>query len=348
MTTIPGASLGRILTPIETSLNAPNPLEITSYDGSGQNVHPDVVYIPEDWCGHPYWMVMTAYPFCQDRFENPALRASNDGLTWFAVDGVPDPLVLPPVDRSAHHADPDLVWSEGALFVFYMTTDEAAHWTTFSVIHSRDGRIWSAPEVIYRGTLGVSPAVVVEGRRWRLWYVLADSSNGYRDARLVRRERDAQEPWGSEVACRIYLPGYVVWHLDVLSSDRGYEALAAAFPSGEDPSRCVLFHLVSQDGLTFRVSQSGPILRPSRFGWDNRMIYRSTFLRTEPGRYRVWYSAMSWGKKCGIGLLEGPLHDLRSPTVGLRCPHVRAGSLLRDLKGWLRYRTGRILRSRSW
>jgi hypothetical protein len=292
-------------------------------------------------------MVLTPYPFCQDRFENPSLRASNDGLSWIAVEGIPDPLVPPPVDPGAHLADPDIVWSNGAIFVFYMTTNEAARWTTFSAIHSNDGRVWSAPEVIYQGGLGVSPTVVVEGGRWRLWYVLADPSNGYRNARLVRRERDTLRPWGSEVACQVFLPGYVVWHLDVISSGSGYEALAAAFPCGEDPARCVLFHLVSHDGLTFRNSHSGPILKPSRFGWDNRMIYRSTFLRVGSDCYRVWYSAVSWGKECGIGLLEGPLPDLQSPIAGQRSRGVEAAKLFRDLRGWLRYRIGRVLRSRA-
>ncbi len=44
------------------AMNAPEPLDTPSYDGSGQMVHSDVVYIPEGW-GSPnayaYWMAVT-------------------------------------------------------------------------------------------------------------------------------------------------------------------------------------------------------------------------------------------------------------------------------------------------
>lgn len=47
------------------------------------------------------------------------------------------------------------------------------------------------------------------------------------------------------------------------------------------------------------------------------MIYRSSFLKDPDGNYRIWYSASSWGRHCGIGLLQGSLDSLSEPVAPL-------------------------------
>ena len=323
-------------------MNAKAPLPITSYDGSGQNVHPDVIRVPGGLWGYEFWMALTPYPFANDRMENPALRASQDGVEWVKVPGIPDPVIPEPPDSCVHHADPDLVYSEGELFLFYMTTNESARWTTFSVIRSRDGRSWSGPREVYRGRSGVSPTVVWDGTKWHMWHAEADAADRYHGATVVRRSADQQFEWGREQTCTFGIPGHVAWHLDVIKVESGFEALVAAFPEGADPSRCVLFHMISHDGLSFYLSSPMPLLRPSLFGWDNRMIYRSTFLKYN-SNYWIWYSAMSWGKVAGIGVVSGPLHSLKGKSAGRH--KIRPLVLYHDALGRLRYRAGRLIRS---
>src|SRR5690625_4256142 len=62
--------------------NAPLPIPINTYDGSGQATHPDVLYFENGWGGYKYWMAYTPYPFSDDSLENTSITYSNDGVNW--------------------------------------------------------------------------------------------------------------------------------------------------------------------------------------------------------------------------------------------------------------------------
>ena len=72
----------------------------------------------------------------------------------------------------------------------------------------------------------------------------------------------------------------------------------------------ILFYNVSDDGINF--GQSKVILRASgsNSAWDNKQIYRSTFVKVN-GIYRLYYSAMDKKARWHIGLSQGySLDDL--------------------------------------
>ncbi|MBQ0151803.1 MAG: hypothetical protein KBS61_02770 [Chryseobacterium sp.] len=53
--------------------------------------HPDVQYFPNGFNGYQYWMVFTPYFGSlgnEERYENPTVVASNDGLNWAAPKGI--------------------------------------------------------------------------------------------------------------------------------------------------------------------------------------------------------------------------------------------------------------------
>jgi hypothetical protein len=129
--------------------------------------------------------------------------------------------------------------------------------------------------------------------------------------RLVLHRARTLGQWDERYEQVLDIPGYTPWHIDVQRTEGGFEALVAAYPSRTNPSRCALFHLHSTDGLSFIPTRPNPVVTPSWRRWNNRMVYRSTFLREDGGRYRIWYSGASWGMRCGIGLAEGTLDDLR-------------------------------------
>jgi hypothetical protein len=318
------------------------PLKIGTPDGSGQAVHPDVVYIPGGILSYEYWMACTPYPFGSDRLENPILRVSNDGINWGPLPGAPDPLVPAPDNPHWHHADTDLVIHNGVLHLFFMSTNRHKPETILSLMKTRDGVHWTSPTAIYRGDCAVSPAAVVdEDGHWRLWYVWRDSLSSSQWSKLYLHVTDDPKKLGAPQICSLTIPGYVVWHLDVSRFGGGYEALVTAFPIGRDPSRSLLFHASSVDGIEFTPSTGNPLLKPSWVGWDNRMIYRSTFIKGQDGAYRVWYSAASWGMRCGIGLLEGTLTNLRSPCDRDHPLFFRL--LTEDLFGLVKYALRRVL-----
>lgn len=317
-------------------------LKIDTPDGGGQAVHPDVVHVLGGFLSYEYWMACTPYPFGNDRLENPIIRVSNDGVNWIALPGAPDPLVPAPHDSRWHHADTDLVIHKGVLYLFFMSTNRHEPETTFSLIKTQDGIHWTPPEIIYRGDCAVSPAALVgQDGRWRLWYVWRDSYSDAQCSTLYVHTTDDPAKLGTPQMCAMAIPGYVVWHIDVSNSDQGYEALVAAFPLGLDPSRTKLFHACSTDGVEFLLTNPDPVLRPSWFGWDNRMIYRSTFVKHPDRSYHIWYSAASWGMRCGIGVLEGTLADLRAP-YSTHHPSFRR-LLTEDTVGIMKYAVRRIL-----
>lgn len=291
--------------------NAPKPLLLRTPD-TNELVHPDVIHIPERFGGYAYWMAFTPYPLGNDRYENPCLRASVDGYVWIGVPGSSDPLIAAPTEHNIHHADPELVFSAGKLYLVYMTRDKTRKETRFSFIASSDGVAWSDPEVFYRANLGVSPSIAVCDDTWSLWTILLDTSVRGSNAQLIRLTGPELTNLRYSTPCTINIEGFVPWHIDVLRVNEGYEALIAAFPRAADMSHTRLFHVRSMDGIDFVPTTSRPIISPSLTGWDNRMIYRSTFLRRADGSYRIWYSASNWSRHYGIGYLEGQLGELKS------------------------------------
>lgn len=308
------------------------PLVISTPDGSGQPVHPDIVDSASGFAGHRFWLACTPYPYGADHLENPVIRVSDDGTHWSVPRGVPDPVVEAPKDLRYHWSDTDLVLSDGRLFLFFRGCMRGRDEAQLHLTTSNDGASWTTPEVIYTGQWALSPAVVHEPGGWSMWHIWCDGST----SRLLRQKADAPVAWQSPEVCRLIIPGHVPWHIDVVSVASGYEALICAFPTGTDPSRCRLFHASSADGLAFSISGPTPLMKPNRLGWPNRMIYRSTFLKQDDGTYRIWFSAASWGMRCGVGLVEGPLDKLVPVTAGTYRPALLA-SVREDLKGIATY-----------
>lgn len=317
-------------------MNAYAPLKIIGLENSWENVHPDVVKVPQKFAGFPYWMVFTPYPLLDDRVENPTIRASQDGMHWEPVPGTPSPLVPPPTNLETHHADPELVYYQDRLRVIYLTIDKKSNEAVFNTVDCGSDLHWSRPVAFYEDTGAVSPSFQVEMDKLHVWFVRMEEKNSNRSI-LVHREGPDLFSLGHEAECLLNVPGHVAWHIDVLKVEVGYEAIVTAFPRGADNSRSRLFHLSSKDGLTFNLSQETPIIRPSSFGWDDRVIHRSSFLKEPDGTYRIWYSAGSWGFHFGIGLLQGPLDSLRDPRVALAAVPSYAARFPGELRGWLKY-----------
>lgn len=323
-------------------MNAHAPLNIRGEMGHCQWVHPDVVRMPLVFGGYEYWMAATPYPFANSRLENPVIRASHDGYVWEPVAGVPEPLVAAPSDPARHHADTELIFTGDILYLVFMTRHKKTGETVFSAMHTTDGRNWSEPRIFHTGIEDACPTFTLNSGACQMWAVRRDASTAGGAWRIYTRIGSDVFHLGSEIECHMPIPQYVPWHLDVQRTDRGHEALVAAFPVGADNSRTRLFHMVSSNGVEFVLGAHNPLIAPSRFGWDNRLIYRSCFLKDSPDRYRIWYSAASWNLRFGLGYLEGSLDDLRESA---RCEIVKyafVNDLLFAAFQWLKYHVGRM------
>ena len=99
--------------------NAPVPLVIPTYDGSGQVTEPDVIFFKSPWHGFQYWMAFSPYPFSNPAKESPSIVVSNDGLNWQVPDGLENPLALP--DRLNYLSDASVFYDSKSdqLWVYY-------------------------------------------------------------------------------------------------------------------------------------------------------------------------------------------------------------------------------------
>lgn len=290
-------------------------LLISTPDGSGQMTHPDVLHVPGGFAGYHYLMACTPYPFGQDRFENPCLRVSTDGIRWQPLPGAPDPVVPPPADPARHWSDTDLSLVDGVLHLVFRGCARGESAAQLLVTTSGDGITWSEPVVFHEGDRVVSPALVHQGGQWSMWHVEADANPGGPHSRLVRSQGPALSALAGATTCAIDIPGHRLWHVDVVATDLGWEALCAAYPEHANASRCAVFHAVSADGISFRLSQGRPVLRPRARTWSSRVIYRASMVKSSSG-YKVWYSGGSWAQRWGIGLAEGPIDGLRPVSGG--------------------------------
>jgi hypothetical protein len=323
-----------------TRMNAKAPLNILGPMGNHEQVHPDVISVPQGFAGFHYWLVFTPYPSFNDRLENPTIRASQDAINWVRIPSVPDPLVPPPHESLLHHADPELLYFAGRLNVVYLTIDDKSGGVTFNMMSSDEDMHWSNP-IVFRDDKGVvSPTFASQSGIVHQWFVRIGAGDTTVSEVFHQCGPDLLS-LGPETKCELKIPDHVIWHIDVGKFGDKTEALVTAFPEGSDNENTRLFHASSDDGIVFKMTSATPLIEPTRFGWDNKAVYRSTFLKDQDGWYKLWYSGCSWGRHWGIGLLQGKLDSLDDP--GMNSAHISSyvSRLPGEMSGWARYQIRR-------
>ena len=127
--------------------NALLPQVTPTADGSGQTVHPSVVYTPEGWNGFRYWMAVTGYKDTNNAYENPHILASNDGATWAPPPGLTNPIYPQPV--GGYNSDTELVLVDGTAYCFFRRTVGVAT-DDIMLTTSTNGVTWTAATAVLR------------------------------------------------------------------------------------------------------------------------------------------------------------------------------------------------------
>lgn len=286
--------------------NAAAPQVTPTYDGSGQVVHPDVLYVPTGWNGYDYWLAVTPYPASNDDYENASILASHDGQNWVVPAGLTNPISPEPV--GGHSSDPDLILDGATMWCVYRDAISGTEY--IRARSSTDGLAWSAPSELFSnaGTATLlSPTVVWDGTQWVCWTIDAIAN--------VCRRRTAPAvtgPWSAPSAVTMAAPvSRILWHIDVLKDADGYHAL---LDTADDTSGAAAkLHLArSTDGLTWTV---GPVVidAAGSGAWDDELIYRGTFVRYGSVLYRVWYSARKATNVWRLGYTEIPYAEAPAP-----------------------------------
>lgn len=269
----------------------PTPLQLDTYEGSGQTVHPDFLTPIAPWKRRGRYLVATPYPFSRTKQENPTLYSGGDGLHWKVARGTPNPLVFP---QNGYLSDPDIVYANARneLFLYYRQAEK--EYDDLFLIRSTDGVSWGEPQPILSGAPStlLSPAIVRRSATdWMMWSVNADSGCRGQSATVELRHSSDGISWGAGTPVTIDGRGGYPWHIDVqwIPSRGEYWAL---FPV-KRPGGCAteqLFLATSRDGTTW-VTLPTPVLRAGAIKEFADVVYRSTF-RYDPKDETVtlWYS----------------------------------------------------------
>jgi len=309
-----------------TLSNAESPLNTPTYEGSGQAVHPSILYF-ESGFSYSYVMAFTPYPNGNDDYENPSVIFSMDGITW-TEDGVSNPLDLPPDVTNYHLCDTDIVWNGTAFLLYYLLADHSTSPYTFTlkVLVSKDGVNWDGPYSLFSEQGMLSPAIIYdrdEGK-YKMWYVSKATSPNT----VWYRESTDGFNWSSPIQVTFAASGLEPWHPEVQKLSNGmYLMLIAMYPSGGSSGDTELYLATSWDGLNWKVYDYAPVLAKGTSGsWDEQQIYRASFIVYDSVLY-VWYSARNSATVWHIGFTYRDISDfLGAPGIFSDNVHGLAGA----------------------
>jgi hypothetical protein len=289
----------------------PGRLVIPTYDGSNQATHPDALLersetgggdpdgsaggaggsaprgIERDAAGAAHLtLVMTPYPFSNDKLENPSLLVSDDGMTFTAPPGVAFPLVPPPAYD--HNNDPDLRRDPrtGDYEILYLEALRPDRQTLVG-LRSRDRQTWTRRDaVVYDLRRGdpfiVSPAALDDAGQTHLFYVDTADRKLYT---MVSADGATWDP-RSAAPVRIDLGAVHAWHVDALRGDGGYALLISGYVDQFEHQD--LYLATSPDLVTWTL-RSQPLLDHGDPALGVESLYRSTGV-VEHGTLVVWYA----------------------------------------------------------
>ena len=169
-------------------------LKIKTFDGSDSPYHPSVLFFENGWNGYKYWMAETPFspkgkPY-EDRNECPSIHVSNDGINWTEILKNPiDNLTEEEIEELDYFSDPHLVFVNGYIECWYRFTHRKGITNNYSNLQlvrktCKDGINWSEREILVNlatnegnslGNLVVSPAIIYQDGKYRMWYVNSES-----------------------------------------------------------------------------------------------------------------------------------------------------------------------------
>jgi hypothetical protein len=273
--------------------NALRPLKIRDYTGYNQPMHPKVLYFNNAWNDWKYWMSYTPYPKGDAVFENPSVAVSNDGINWSNPPGMRNPVIKQPQDakRGGHNSDPHLVFMDNKLQLWYRYNPaKFKHYgvnyniNQIFMTYTSDGIHWSKPKLIFNDKYSyLSPVILYDDGVYKVWF----SDN---DGKLHYKQSSDLISWSAAQTVNLKLPGYRIWHQDIIKNNGQYEIVFSAYKKSGDNQN--LYFAESSDGINF--TKPHLILKPSesKSALDNQMIYRSSLVNVN-GKYKLYYSAMS-------------------------------------------------------
>lgn len=281
-------------------LNAKFPLNLETYDGGNEGLHPSCLYFKEGWNGYKFWFVFTPYKGMNDAIENPCMYVSQDGENFESLEGANplDDIMLP--KEQEYNSDPELVynfdlnriecWWRRVQRDKYPTDDGKNR----EIIYRRftyDGRTWSEKEVMLNlknpfdeTRLCISPALIYEDGIYRMWCSSAEDFEGkYRTINYYEMIDGGM----MELKSKHHLKKGTISHLDVIHENSKYWLIGNEVLIEGNPLK--LYSFVSPVNDEYKYE--GVVLTRGRRGqWDDRVTYRPSVVKVD-NSLCLYYSA---------------------------------------------------------
>lgn len=274
-------------------------LNTTTYDGSGQAVHPDIYFNPNGWNGYKYWMTMTPYPGGNSVYENPSVLVSNDGISWNVPTGLTNPIDQQPPEGS--NSDVEIVYNGNQLEIYYVESGGGTSFLRRRV--SKDGVQWSGEQSIFDlpDYQIMSPAIVKVGSEYNMWYTGGANCNS--DIAIKLKKSTDGVNWSSAQSVNIN-HDVNVWHVDVQYVNGKYWMLYSAYPKGSNCGNTDLYFATSSDKTNWITEGKTPIM--NRTSFYSAQIYRTTFF-VSVDKINVWISGRTSNNIWHIGYTSANL-----------------------------------------
>ena len=293
-------------------LNVKAPLDIKTYDGGNQCLHPSCLFFHDGWKGYKFWLVVTPYKEMNEAIENPCVYCSNDGERFYACENANplDNISLAP--EFEYNSDPEMVYNQDLnriecwwrrVLTSKYPIEADRNCEILYCSYSYDGVNWSPKESILRysnaieATRGIiSPSIIYENGVYDIWVTCSrtmDSSErtlvrySYRDGECIQMVSE-------------YKPKHSLSHICAIKENG--EVCLVGFAVSQPGFPYVLYRLYSDDKLIFE----GTILRRGKKNsWDGSRLYRPYILQVDE-EYWLYYSAYQKNPSgnCHVGLLK--------------------------------------------
>ncbi|MBQ8679088.1 MAG: hypothetical protein IJ530_04925 [Treponema sp.] len=275
---------------------------IPTYENSNQIVHPDILL--QSQAPH-YVLAFTPYPNTNDKYENPSIAVSEDGIHFKEEKEGLNPLV--PAPEKDHNDDPDLSYHDGLYQLLYLETVRPDY-QNLMLLTSTDRINWNK-EILHSEPLKnggkdgfmLSPAIVYKENECFLFAVKKDFTEGNS---LFATKGNSLKSIVFENEVKLNLSGvskeFQPWHVDVFKDDKdGYVMLLCMVsPYSSKKKKYALFVATSKN-LSDWAFQQSPVITN---------CYRSSgFVRD--GVLYIYFSSNVYADVWKTGLYKSHLYS---------------------------------------
>ena len=282
-----------------TFLNDAEHLNITTYDGSNQTIHPSVLYFATPWNGYNYWMGNTPYPEGNSAFENPSIFYCNDTLydcnsnnaTW--VNSTTNPINKTSCESFC--SDLDIVYDsdEDFIYAYYRKFNSSTNISTEIRQNSSDGSTWSNELVIRTENKTISDidrSCVYIYRSSTSWEKFCQNEDVNSDVIYYNSSDGINWNYNSSIEDNVFSDTNI-WHLDVKwipEKERYFMMFFTTVTSN-------IYFAESDISNPLNWTFYFPTEIMSKSGWNSQNLYKPAFLYNETGNDRIdlWFGGQN-------------------------------------------------------